>query len=146
MGKSKCVFDSAFKKTKYFNLENINFDVLLQHGTCVLKSKHHKYYMIWSIRPYPLELPSMPGSPYPVLCEFTIFEKDNWGHHKSLDSFSGKFVYELNSGTLPVLNGLGLPNGEFKSMCRDNNCVEYFKVKLSLIDDCMEMSIKHKTT
>jgi hypothetical protein len=144
MGKSKCVLDCAFKKTKYFDIENVNFDNLLNMGTCLLKSKHHKYYMIWTVRNYPAQLPSMPGSPHPVLCSYTIFDKDHHGHHKSFDSFSGEFVFDINSGTPPNFNQLGLPNGEYKTLGRDNNCKECFKVKFSLIDDCMEVSIKHK--
>lgn len=145
MGKPKCVFHSAFRKTRYFEVDNVNYDPVLKMGTCLLSSKHHKYIMCWTVRNYPPELPSMPGAPYPILCSYTIFEKEkNQGYHRGLDSMSGEFVFELNSGTLPNFNLLGLPSGEFRSMGRDNKCEEYFKVKFSLMDDCMEISIKHK--
>lgn len=143
MGKTKCVFDSVFKKTRYFDVENVNYDSTLKMGTCMLKSKKKCYVMIWSLREYPVELPSMPGAPYPVLCEYAVFSK-KYHHLCSAEAMTGKFIYEVNSGTPPTTNPLGIPSGEYSSLARDTNRDKNYKVCLSLGNDCMEVSIKSK--
>ena len=143
MGKSKCEFDSTLKKTRYFDVENVNFDPVLNNGTCLLKSKHKCYLMVWSLRNYPVDAPSLPGSPYPVECTYTILDKHNY-HHNSAESMSGRFMYQVNSGTPPTSNPLGIPQGEYPSLARDNNYESDYKVCLSLIDDGMEVSIRNK--
>ena len=138
MGKS--IFDSSFKRSKTFDIEGINFDVATQRGTCKLVSKHHEYVLIWSITSYPTETPSMPGAPYPLLVSYTIFDgKDKCD--KSLKSMSGRFVYELNSGTAPNNNSLGLPFGTYNSLAHNNNSHNSLSVFFCLVEDEMEITI-----
>jgi hypothetical protein len=139
MGKSKCGFYSSFKKTRYFDVSDVNYDPSAKSGTCMLKSKHKCLVMIWTLRNYPNEVP-MPGSPYPVLFSYTIFEKNKCADSK--ESMTGQFVLEESSGTPPNYNPLGLPFGEYRSLSRDNNCEKAYKLKFSLADDCMEIAIK----
>jgi len=143
MGKNKSVFVYTFKKTRYFDIENVNFDPVLKSGTCLLKSKRKCYNMIWTLNDYPTELPNMPGAPYPVLCTYTIFDKHNC-FHSSAESMSGEFVYQVNSGTPPPNNTLGLPYGKYPSLAEDNNCHKHYNVRLLLVNDCMEVSIRNK--
>jgi hypothetical protein len=42
----------------------------------------------------------MLGAPYPLQIEYTIFVPSEH-KNKALKSLNGRFVYELNSGTLP---------------------------------------------
>lgn len=145
MGKNKCVFNSGFKKTRYFDVSDVNYDATLKTGCCVLKSKHKCLHMIWTIRNYP-GCVQMPGAPYPVLFSYTIYEKNdkNKCEIKSNESMSGQLVLEENSGTPPNYNPLGLPFGEYRSLSHDNNCEKSYKIKFYLVDDCMELAIKLK--
>jgi hypothetical protein len=137
MGKS--IFNPACKKTKYYKVEKVNFDQVLNVGTAHLKSKCHNLLILWSVKNYPTEC-QMPGSPYPVMVELTIFKKHR--HHcKSLKSMSGEFVFELNSGTLPTLNSMGLPDGEYQFLARFNNKDCSRKIVLSMLEDCYELII-----
>ncbi len=137
MGKS--VFHPSCKKTKYYDVEKINFDQSLNVGTAHLVSKCDHLLILWSIRNYPME-DQLPGSPYPVKVEFTIFKKHKH-HFKSLKSMSGEFVFELNSGTLPQFNLMGLPDGEYECVARLNNKDYTKNVILSLIDGTYEVII-----
>lgn len=143
MGKSKCVFNSSSKKTRYFDIEDVNFEPIPNLGTCLLKSKHKNYLMVWNYVNYPVEVPSMPGAPYPVLFNFTISDKCN-KKGKALESMSGRFIFEINSGTLPKLSPLGIPYGEYKSLARNNMFDDNYKVCFSLQEDCMEVAIRTK--
>jgi hypothetical protein len=145
MGKSKCGFFSSFKKTRYFDVSEVNYEPVLKLGTCLLKSKHRCLVMVWSIKNYPTEAP-MPGSPYPLSLCYSIFEKSEPDCElKSLESMSGELVYQEASGTPPNYNQLGLPFGEYRGLARDNNCDKAYKLKLSLGDDCLEVAIKQFT-
>jgi hypothetical protein len=139
MGKKKCVFYSSFKKTRYLDISDITYDPITKTGTCMLKSKHHCLVMIWTLKNYPNEVP-MPGSLYPILFSYTIFEKNK--STESHESMSGQIILEENSGIPPNYNQLGLPFGEYRGLSRDNNCDKAYKLKFSLVDDCMEIGIK----
>jgi hypothetical protein len=135
MGKS--IFHPSCKKTKYYKVKKVNFDQVLNVGTAHLKSKCH-LLVLWSIKNYPTE-EQMPGSPYPIKVEVTIVKKHH-DHH--LKSMSGEFVFELNSGTLPQLNSMGLPDGEYHFLARFNNRECSRKVCLSMNNGCNELIIK----
>ncbi len=139
MGKNKCEFFSSFKKTRYFDVSDVNYDMTTKTGTCMLKSKHRCLVMIWTLKNYPNKVP-MPGSVYPVLFSYTIFEKNDCTDTN--DSMTGQFVLEENSGVPPNYNPLGLPFGEYRGLSRDNRCNKNYKLKFSLVDDCMEIAIK----
>jgi hypothetical protein len=139
MGKNKCCFYSSFKKTRYFDVSDINYDSATKSGTCMLKSKHKCLMMVWTLKNYPNESP-MPGCLYPVLFSYTIFEKNKCLDSK--ESMSGQFILEETSGVPPNYNFLGLPFGEYRGLSRDNNCNKSYKLKFSLVDDCMELAIK----
>lgn len=142
MGKSKNIFDLCFRKTRYFDIENINYDPLLRNGTCHIVCGNNTYVMIWNIRNYPVEAPEMPGAPYPVKFTYTIFDKDNKKcEDKSYRSLTGEFVYEIASGTLPVYNQLGLPYGVYFSLARNNYCHNSVCVEFSLFENEMEIII-----
>ena len=137
MGRS--IFDSSFK-TKYFTLENINWDPVNQAGTCKLDSKGHEYVMIWTIKNYPMEAP-MPGAPFSIQVNYTILRKNN-RPNTSFRSMSGVFVYQLNSGTLPNNSALGIPYGEYCSIARNNYNCDAVEVEFMLGDDLLEVQIK----
>lgn len=139
MGKNKCDFYSGFRKTRYFDVCDVNYDCATKTGTCMLKSNHKCLVMVWTLVNYPCQTP-MPGSQYPVLFSYTIFEESKCNDSK--ESMSGCFVLEENSGVPPNYNPLGLPFGKYHSLSRDNNCDRTYKLKFSLADDCMEVVIK----
>lgn len=139
MGKSKCGFYSSFKKTRYFDVSDVNYDPSTKSGTCLLKSKHKCLVMIWTLKNYPNLLP-ISDSHYPVLFSYTIYKKSNC--HDSKESMTGQFILEENSSTPPNYNPLGLHSGEYRGLSLDNNCDKAYKLKFSLADDCMEIAIK----
>lgn len=141
MGKNKHVFHSLFKKTRYLNVSDVNFDATTKTGTCYLKSKHLHLVMVWTLINCPVELPNIPGAPYPVLCAYTIF-KNTHCDVKTAESMSGQFIFEENSGTPPNNSALELPNGEYRGIAEDNNYDKLYKLKFSLENDCMEIAIK----
>jgi hypothetical protein len=115
MGKS--IFNSTFKRSKTFDIEDVNFDVATQRGTCKLVSKHYEYVLIWSITTYPPETPSMPGAPYPLLVSYTIFDgKDKFD--KSLKS--NNIVYDTVVCNNDVILGKPEPFMLYKIMNRFN--------------------------
>lgn len=138
MGKEKDIFDPCFKKTRYYELDAINFDSSLHIGTCHLESHHHSYYLIWSISDYPTEAP-MPGASYPVKVEYSLFDKCK--KNKTNNSMSGQFIYELTSGTLPQLNAMGIPYGVYKSIARNNKTNSYVNIVFSLSEDPLEVIV-----
>jgi hypothetical protein len=140
MGKEKDIFNPCFKKTRYYELTNVNFDSTLHVGSGQLVSHHNTYYLIWTIRDFPVELPSMPGAPYPVHVRYTIFEKCN-KPNKTYDSLSGEFVYEINSGTLPQFNAMGIPYGVYKSIGRNNKYNRSVNVVFSVTEEPLEIII-----
>lgn len=137
MGKS--VFHPSCKKTKYYDIEKINFDQNLNNGTAHLISKCRHLLILWSIKNYPSEEP-LPGARYPIKVEFTLFKKHKH-HFKSLKSMSGEFVFELKSGTSQQFNLMGLPDGEYQCVARLNNTDCSKNVILSLIDGSYEVII-----
>ena len=120
-------------------MKKLIFDQVLNIGTAHLKSKCYDLLVLWSVKNYPSE-EQIPGSPYPVKVELTLFKKHRH-HFKSLKSMSGEFVFELNSGTLPLLNSMGLPDGEYQFLARLNNKDCSKKVVLSMVDNCYELII-----
>jgi hypothetical protein len=136
------IFDSDFKKARTFDIEKINFDQAERRGTCELTYKCYVYEMIWTIRAYPTELPSMPGAPYPLKVNYTIFKRNNNKcKDDSNESMSAEFIFELNSGTLPQYNALGLPNGFYFSLARNNYCNKALSVLFKLTEDYMEVCV-----
>ena len=125
--------------TKVFSIENVNFDVSQQKGTCQLVSKKYNYVLCWSIENYPVERAGMPGSPYPVIFNYTIFKKGQNG----LKSLSGKFIYEINSGTLPEYNSLGVLNGKYNSIARNDKHEGSVYIQFSLSNTEMELHISN---
>jgi hypothetical protein len=119
-----------FAKKQYFSIEKVNFEKLTGLGTCQLNNKNHSFKMVWSVRNHPIEQPGMPGSPYPVLVRYTIFDEKNL--------VNGEFVYELPSGTLPYVSSMGIPCGVYKS----NNYYLGLSFVFNLDKDCMELCIK----
>lgn len=138
MGKS--IFNPVCKKTKYYKVEKVNFDQVLNVGTAHLKSKCHNFLILWSIKNYPTEC-EMPGSSYPLKVELTLFKKHKQHCLKSHKSMTGEFVFELNSGTLPQLNSMGLLDGDYQFLARFNNKDCSRKICLSLVDNCYELVI-----
>jgi hypothetical protein len=94
--------------------------------------------MIWSIQNYPNELPSMPGSPYPVQVNFTIFDNS-----KSVNSMSGVLVYKINGGVLVLYSDLGIPFGHFHSVAFNNKYGDTEIIKFDLNQNYLEVSIKN---
>jgi hypothetical protein len=124
-----------------FLIDKINFENNM--GTCHLVMKKSVCKMVWSVVNYPVEPPSMPGAPYPVLVSYTIFS--NTTCDNALNSQTGNFIYEINSGTLPNLSPLGIPYGFYKSVARHNKTLrpnESSKVIFNLTEQCLEVMIK----
>jgi hypothetical protein len=127
--------------TKVFPIEKINFDIDSKSGTALLENGKNTYVLIWLIKNFPVQPPSMPGAPYPVEVIYTLYKKNN--KRKTQKSMSGQFVYEINSGTLPNYSPLGIPFGEYKSVARNNNrdqivsllfCLDENELQLELDD------------
>ena len=140
MKKEKDIFDPRFKKTRYYEITNINYDSSIKCGTAHLDSRHKNYYLIWSLKNYPMEVPIIPGALYPIQVNYTIFErcvKEN----KMYNSISGNFVYEINSGILPNLNSIGIPFNIYKSIGRNNLNNLYVDVIFLVTEEPLEIII-----
>jgi hypothetical protein len=124
---------------KYFDIKEVNFDITIQKGTCVLESNKNncKFRMIWSIQNYPTELPSMPGAPYSVQVNFTIFDDNN-----IVNSMSGLIIYKINTGTLPTYSDLGIPFGKYCSVAFNNKYGDTEVIKFNLNQNYMIVCIK----
>lgn len=125
----------CFTEKQYFDIVQINFDKMINKGTCKLVNKHHSYKMIWMTENYPTEKPNMPGSLFPVQVKFTIFNDEH--------SINGEFVYELASGTLPYLSDMGIPYDNYKNYNHIFNIIFNFKLKKDSLELCIK-PIKHK--
>ena len=128
-------------KKKYFDIKDINFDATCQKGTCKLVNAkcNETLIMIWSIETYPTIPPSMPGAPYPLILNLTIFDDEC----KPINSMSSKIVYEINSGTLPKYSTLGVPFGCYKCVAVNNKYGDTSDVSLDLNENYLEVRIKN---
>ena len=133
-----------FKSSKKLILDQVNYDPAERKGTCTLNSRNSTFIMVWSIQDFPMETPSMPGSPYPIKFTFTIFKHNDTSGistDRSLKSVSGEFIFEINSGTLPIYNVLGIPNGKYYTLTRNNYCQHTTPILFSLSENCMKILI-----
>lgn len=140
MRNKKEIFDRCFDGEKCLEIKNINYDEVLHRGTCMLSSRKCHYLLTWQIRPFPTESAGMPGSPYPVEVVYTISDKEKCDID-SLKSMTGRFVYEVPSGTLPQNSPLGIPFGEYHSLARNNNRNREVSVCMSLLENCLEVIV-----
>ena len=118
-------YDLVCKKTR-FDISNINMNC--NSGTATLTHKCDILKMVWSITNYPTEFP-IPGSKYPIIVSYTIFNNVYSGGDKALKSISGQFIYELSSGTLPNYSNMKIPFGNYESIAC-NNKSDYFNYVL----------------
>jgi len=81
----------------------------------------------------------MHGAPYPIEVSYTIFKKSSLKQEKSL---SGRFVYEINTGTIPQLNSMGVPYGVYKTIGHNNMNNLSLDVILSFSEEPLEIIIK----
>jgi hypothetical protein len=128
-------------KKKNFDIKDINFDATTQKGTCKLVNNkcNEKLSMIWSIETYPTFLPSMPGAPYPLKLNLTIYDSEC----KPVNSMSGTIIYEINSGTLPAYSNLGVPFSCYKFVATNNKYGDISDVSLDLNENYLEVRIKN---
>lgn len=124
-----CAKQNLLSDEVVLKIENVNLTGNL--GTCNLVSSSGNFTMAYEIIVYPPAIP-MPGAPYPVKFRYTIYNVDN----SKVNSVTGEFIFQENSGTLPNNCALGIPYGDYKSLARDNKLHEavYLKFKLSLTD------------
>ncbi len=124
-----CAKQNLLSDEVVLKIENVNLTGNL--GTSKLVSSSENFTMAYEIITYPPTV-TMPGAPYPVKFRYTIYNVDN----SKVNSVTGEFIFQENSGTLPNNCPLGIPYGEYKSLARDNKLHEavYLKFKLSLTD------------
>ena len=116
-------------------VQNVNLTGNL--GTCALTSDFSNYTMAYEIITYPPKLPSMPGAPYPIKFRYTIYNMVN----SKIESVSGEFIFQLNSGTLPNNCDLGIPFGEYKSLARDDKIHYSVYLKFKLLTTGLEVYV-----
>ena len=112
-------------------VENVNFAGVV--GTCALTSPFSNYTMAYEVIVYPPKIP-MPGAPYPVKFRYTIYDD-------KLNSVTGEYILEINSGTLPNNCDLGIPFGEYKSLARGNIYNKEFCLKFKLLTTGLEVHV-----
>jgi hypothetical protein len=134
------IFSSRFCDDIKFKIENVTFDASNNVGTCQLVSDKKNYIMIWKITDYPSVNP-IPGALVPYLVELNIFDEYPSCYYKSLKSISGKFVYEVNSGTLPIYSPLGIPYGNYINLLTNNYNGNTLNGILYLDQNCLEFNI-----
>jgi hypothetical protein len=134
------IFDSNYKKKRYFDIEMVNFDNINLNGTCKLTYDDIHYFMTWSLTQFPTEVQSLPGSPIPIKVNYTIYGNcDN--KSDSLNSMSGEFIYKIPSGTLPNYSSLGIPFGTYNSLAYDNIDGNKLNISLCLNETYTEIAI-----
>ncbi len=90
--------------------------------------------LIWKITDYPMEHQGMPGSPYTVQVNLTIFDKTNYLN----DLLIGQFIYHIHSGTLVKYSSLGIPYGTYIFSASSTE----FDVKKKIMIILTEQSLK----
>lgn len=114
------LFGFNFDETEICTIDKINYNHDSHIGTCKLISNTNTYVMSWEIIDFPMESSGMPGSPYPIKVSYNIGYKSNGTNDDSLQSLSGQFIYEINSGTFPNLSLIGIRYGQYYT-CSSNN-------------------------
>lgn len=127
-------------KTGTYYVDKVN--LVGSSGTCTLVSSYeYNLIMVWSIENYPMETAGMPGAPFPVLFKYTIFSHGNKPNDNNLRSISGEIVFEVNSGTLPNNNSLGVPFGTYYSLGRNTKRDRVNHIVFSLNETNMKVTI-----
>jgi len=93
--------------------------------------------LVWEITEYPMEHPGMPGSPYTVKVDFTIFDKINYSN----DLLIGQIIYQINSGTLVKYSELGIPYSTYMFVLDSGRDNSKFKVGLFLTEDSSKIIV-----
>jgi len=124
---------SLFNGVKILNISKINFNVLELNGTCTLISSDFSksYNMVWNIENYPSYSAGLPGSPFPIKVNYTIFTNIQ-ENDKALNSISGVFIFKQNSGTFPNNSELGIPYGIYESCGSYNKYNKKQKITFNL--------------
>ncbi len=138
--------NNHFFKSKKLCFDKINFNSCERKGTCELKTKHMNYTMIWVIQEYPMEVPGMPGAPFPLKLSYTIFQHrdtSGCGNDVSFKSVSGEFVFEINSGTLPDFNQIGIPHGKYYTIAKNNYCQHMTPLLFCLSNEHMKILVEY---
>ncbi len=86
--------------------------------------------LLWQIIEFPMEHQGMPGSPYTVQVNLTIFDKTNYLN----TLLSGQIIYQIHSGTLINYSNLGIPYSTYTFILESNSSDKKFKAMLSLCD------------
>ena len=106
-----------YSQSNIYTITNISYVPSQHKGSAKLISssycKHSSNMrMIWSINEYPMDVQGMPGSPFTIQVQYTIFDANSSNQTKSnYNSIKGSFVYRMASGTLPRYSDLGIPYG-----------------------------------
>jgi hypothetical protein len=132
-----------YKPNTVLNIDQINLEGA--NGTCRLTSviNNAVFRMIWSIENYPMHVPSMPGSPFPILVNFNIYQYDcHPTSDKSLKGIKGSFVFEQASGTFPNNCPLGFPYGIYYALGRNHKSCCDAGVLFSLNEGNMEIILE----
>ena len=127
------IFDSCYKKKRYFDISMVNFDSTNMNGTCKLNYDDTVYHMVWQIEQYPAEVP-MPGAPQPYVVVYTIY-------NDCKKSMTGRIQYNINSGTLPNYCDMGIVKGKYLSIAHNNVTGNLLNIEFFLEDNYKEIAI-----
>ncbi len=104
-----------------YSINNINFVAEIKKGIAKLQSENNNLNIIWNVSHYPMENEGMPGSPFPIQVNYTIFDKTTGSvNRRNYDSYSGSFIFQISSGTLPKYSDMLIPIGTYVSTAKSN--------------------------
>jgi len=96
-----------------------------------------KLEIIWKITEFPIENQGMPGSPFTVKVNITIFDKSIYLNKQ----LNGQFIYQIHSGTLTKYSKLGIPFGTFMFVASSTDYDLKSKIALTLTEESSKLII-----
>jgi hypothetical protein len=127
-----------------YSINKINFSEEIRKGIARLQGLNSDLNIVWSIVNFPMEVPGMPGAPFAIQVNYTIFDKTTISPIKmNYNSYSGSFIFEINSGTLPKYSDLGIPIGTYISMAKSNTSKSNRNITIILTETSAKLFINY---
>lgn len=132
-------------QSNIYTITNVSYVPIQRKGTAKLTSPcSSNMRLIWCVNEYPMDVLGMPGSPYTIQVEYTIFDKNLPNPTKSnYNSIQGSFVYQIASGTLPKYSELGIPYGTYTSMGMSCDADFNKKIMIILTETSLKLIVGH---
>jgi len=123
--------------SQIYSIDSIN--LVSNKGCAKLNSlePEPKLGIIWEITEFPIENQGMPGSPFTVTVNFTIFDKSIYLNNQ----LNGQFIYQVHSGTLTKYSKLGIPFGTYMFVTSSTDYNLKSKIALTLTEESSKIII-----